>query len=137
MLIYNFAIIVNENRVSKVQTREKAFGVEPPYGMLDYLSQSCRRISGVKQIIENLNKVLSGQQEQYGPWGHELAYLNSYKEKSAIIYEEYEDDKFIEKTAEVPTAWLLPLMEDWLKFLEKEEDGTEKILHGVWVPPPH
>lgn len=105
MFKYNFAIAVNENPVTKQQRREKAFSVETPYDMLSYLSYSCQDIQFVNEIIQNLKEVRSKKQAQYGYWGHDMAYVMSYAEKSVVTYTHVNDQNaIVDSDIEVPTS---------------------------------
>lgn len=135
MLNYKFAITEIEIPGSREIVRRKTFGVDAPYHMLDYLSESCGNVQHVREIIENLQKVVSGQLKEYGSWGHDLTFITSYPEKSVVNYTHVHENEIIDSQIDIPTSWLLKLMEDWLQFLRKEEDGTDTIIRGVPIPP--
>lgn len=134
MLRYHFGISVIEMPGSNHRLRKKIFSVSIPYEMLSYLSDGCPA-EYTREIIENLEKVISKQEAEYGIWGHELAYIMSYHEKSEVSYTHTDKNgKVVESQIEIPTSWLLKLMKDWLEFLDREEDGTETAVYGVTVP---
>ena len=136
MLRYEFAIRVNI-MPGKKEMREKVMGFNVPYEMLSFVSKGAETLSWFKSILENLRRVLSGEQENYEGWGtDEFTWIDSYREKSVISYTmfEFKDDQMVFEVTELPTEWLIRPLEDWIEFLEKPDDGFDKQIFGVPVP---
>lgn len=87
------------------------------YPMLSHLSSM--KAEMVHHIITNLEAVIVGQQEQFGPWGEQFCMIQSTKETSHLEYYEYSDDNhwISGLTTEIPAPVLLNIMRGWLIFL--------------------
>lgn len=86
--------------------------VDPPYEMLfdvanGYLSTS----SGVRDVIQNIEKVQRGELEKFSWGGSDYCIIDTYKDESNISYD------FGENETSVPTPDILKLMKDWERFL--------------------
>lgn len=93
---------------------------EPEFQMLSYLSVN--KLPATKNIIENLERVLRGDQEYYGVWGADFCNIVSFKDRSSIQHclnpengEMESENKF---QIDISTQWLLQMMKDWKLFLE-------------------
>lgn len=89
------------------------------YNMLNYLSINNEEATSA--IIENLEKVIKGELTVYDPWGADFCIIASHKDTSEVQYYDFETDDLREKPLfiHIPTHWLLNIMKDWKKFLER------------------
>jgi hypothetical protein len=86
--------------------------------MLSYLSGNDEEAT--ISIIENLEKVIAEELDEYGPWGADFCVITSYKEVSKIEHYDFGKDDWDEHPlyTDMPTAWLLAIMKDWAIFLK-------------------
>jgi hypothetical protein len=118
MVNYSFGINIMFMGDEKVVSRH--FGViTPGYAMLSYLSEYDEEATA--SVIENLEQVISGEQEESDPWGTDFCVITSSKDVSEIQYHDFDKDDWQENPlfTEMPTVWLLDMMKDWALFLAK------------------
>jgi hypothetical protein len=112
MIYYSFAI--NIRRDSEKTEIIPYLGVSnPEYAMLHYLHEY-NRLVFVDDVLQNIAKVKNGAQEAYA-WGQDWCLITSLSEQSTIQYYNHEIPDWLDKPLfiEIPTAWLVTMMQDW------------------------
>lgn len=119
-LLYGIAVYYYANRFLKRSAKLVCGDLRiPNSGCL-----SNHDLKSTTAVIEDLNKVLSGEYLEY-EWGEEQIYIISNKDTSILT-----DLIFGEKLPEVPTEWLLSQMKAWQAFLQ-EYRNQEKLTKTI------
>lgn len=96
------------------EEKEPRMEVETPYEVLFDLSNGfVGTIDGATRIIENIEKVISGEKDSYIFGGSDFVIVG-VSEDSTTITSFFDDE---EKIQDIPTEEILALMKDWLNYL--------------------
>lgn len=96
------------------EENEPRMDVKPPYEVLFDLSNGfIGTVNGVSSVIENIEKVISGEMNSYVFGGSDFVIIG-VSNTITTITSFFEDE---EKIQDIPTEEILALMKDWLNYL--------------------